>query len=83
MRPSPASLSWLGGSVVLGTSLEEIGSDDLTRSPVVLVQAAMVPVAEQADIDNENPMTTTIVAAAIRNRTQWLRTLVTLFFAAT
>jgi len=76
-------LSWLGGSVVLGTSLEEIGSDDLTRSPVVLVQAAMVPVAEQADIDNENPMTTTIVAAAIRNRTQWLRTLVTLFFAAT
>lgn len=83
MRPSPASLSWLGGSVVLGTSLEEIGSDDLTRSPVVLVQAAMVPVAEQADNDNENPMTTTTVAAAIRNRTQWLRTIVTLFFAAT
>ena len=68
---------------MLGTSLEEIGSDDLMRSPVVLVQAAMVPVAEQADNDNENPAITTIDAAAIRNRTQLLRTLVTLHFAET
>jgi hypothetical protein len=46
MRASPASLSWLGGSVVLGNPLESVDPDDCTRAPVPFEHVAVVPIIE-------------------------------------
>lgn len=62
----PTSLSWLGGSVVIGDPFECVVPDDVMNAPALFEQAAVVPIIEQADIANENPAKTIAVTSALR-----------------
>jgi len=67
MRPSPTSLSRLGGSVVLDDPLESVDADDFMREAELFEHVAVVPLVEPADMDSENPAITIAATIAVRN----------------
>ena len=62
---------------MLEKPLESVDPDDLVREPTLFEHAAVVPIIEQADIDNENPAMTIVVTIAERCGTLWRRTAAT------
>ena len=62
---------------MLDNPLESVDPDDLMRAPALFEHVAVVPMIEQADIDNENPAITIALTIAVRYGTLRRRTVAT------